>query len=253
MPKIPIFAAKPSAALERPSAIPAFLTRWSASGAAERANAQSFITELCTLLGLEPPRPKTPDESANAYVFEKTIPGGSSSKNFIDCYKRGHFVLESKQGADALHTAAPLSMAVAAAYGWPADLPEGEILERLVQLNARRAAEEAAGQVRWLRPEYQAPGAGQPGTQGKLIEAEAPPVVAPGVVVKRAWPDQLPAQAAALRDLLAALDSPVEVSQLAAAFEGKAPPKRKADIQRLLETMAALGQAEEVRAGQWKR
>ncbi|MCY7328684.1 MAG: hypothetical protein LH618_09065 [Saprospiraceae bacterium] len=61
------------------SAISAFLTRWSASGAAERANAQSFMTELCALLGVEPPRTKTPDEAANAYVFEKTIPGSSGS------------------------------------------------------------------------------------------------------------------------------------------------------------------------------
>ncbi|MEO6758254.1 MAG: type IIL restriction-modification enzyme MmeI, partial [Saprospiraceae bacterium] len=92
------------------SATTTFLTRWSASGAAERANAQSFVTELCALLGLEPPQPKTPDESANAYVFEKTIPGGEGSKNFIDCYKRGHFVLEAKQGADADTSAAPLSL-----------------------------------------------------------------------------------------------------------------------------------------------
>ncbi|MCY7328685.1 MAG: hypothetical protein LH618_09070 [Saprospiraceae bacterium] len=39
----------------------------------------------------------------------------------------------------------------------------------------------------------------------------------------------------------------------AAAFEGKATAKRKTDIQRLLETMAALGQAEAVAAGHWKQ
>ena len=31
-----------------------------------------------------------------------------------------------------------------------------ELLHRLVRLNSRRAAEEAAGTVRWLRPEFQA-------------------------------------------------------------------------------------------------
>lgn len=31
----------------------AFLAKWAASGAAERANAQRFIAELCTLLGEE--------------------------------------------------------------------------------------------------------------------------------------------------------------------------------------------------------
>lgn len=49
-----------------------------------------------------------------------------------------------------------LDVAVAAAYGWPADLAPAEIVARLVALNAERAAEEAAGNVRWLRPDYQA-------------------------------------------------------------------------------------------------
>lgn len=31
------------------------------------------------------------------------------------------------------------------------------VLERLVALNARRAAEEAAGTIRWLRPDFQDP------------------------------------------------------------------------------------------------
>jgi type I restriction-modification system DNA methylase subunit len=47
--------------------------------------------------------------------------------------------------------------AVAAAYGWPADLPPSEIVARLVALNAELAAEEKAGHIRWLRPDYQIP------------------------------------------------------------------------------------------------
>lgn len=34
---------------------------------------------------------------------------------------------------------------------------EEELLQRLVDLNHQRAAEEAKGKIRWLRPEYQAP------------------------------------------------------------------------------------------------
>ncbi len=58
-----------------------------------------------------------------------------------------------------------IDAAVAAAYGWPADLPPAEIVTRLVALNAARAAEEKAGTVRWLRPDYQIPrfGVGKPG------------------------------------------------------------------------------------------
>lgn len=48
-----------------------------------------------------------------------------------------------------------LDAAVAEAYGWDADLPEAEILSRLVALNKARLAEEARGKVLWLRPEYQ--------------------------------------------------------------------------------------------------
>ncbi len=54
---------------------------------------------------------------------------------------------------DQLHD--QIDAAVAAAYGWPADLPPSEIVARLVALNATRAADERGGQVRWLRPDYQ--------------------------------------------------------------------------------------------------
>ncbi|NEX00205.1 class I SAM-dependent DNA methyltransferase, partial [Rhodopseudomonas sp. BR0G17] len=50
-----------------------------------------------------------------------------------------------------------LDVAVAEAYGWPADLSDDEILARLVALNKERAAEEKRGLVRWLRPDYQIP------------------------------------------------------------------------------------------------
>jgi hypothetical protein len=53
-----------------------------------------------------------------------------------------------------------LDAAVAAAYGWPHPLPAAEIVARLVALNAARAAEEAGGLVRWLRPDFQMARAG---------------------------------------------------------------------------------------------
>ena len=48
-----------------------------------------------------------------------------------------------------------LDAAVFSAYGWPVTLTDAEILERLVALNAERAAEERRGVIHWLRPEYQ--------------------------------------------------------------------------------------------------
>lgn len=56
---------------------------------------------------------------------------------------------------DRLHD--QIDAAVTDAYGWPADLAPAEIVARLVSLNAERAAGEAAGNVRWLRPDYQRP------------------------------------------------------------------------------------------------
>jgi hypothetical protein len=59
----------------------------------------------------------------------------------------------------------------------------GDPNTRLVALNAERAAEEAKGQVRWLRPEYQNAGQGTraKGKQAKIDvgEEEAPAAVAP--------------------------------------------------------------------------
>jgi hypothetical protein len=51
---------------------------------------------------------------------------------------------------------------VADAFGWAddwrnGDLPPSEMVARLVALNHARAAEEKAGTVRWLRPDYQIP------------------------------------------------------------------------------------------------
>jgi hypothetical protein len=48
-----------------------------------------------------------------------------------------------------------LDQAVAEAYGWPAEISTEEILFRLVELNAARAAEERSGLIRWIRPEFQ--------------------------------------------------------------------------------------------------
>jgi hypothetical protein len=56
-----------------------------------------------------------------------------------------------------LHLHNQLDRAVGQAYGWPHDLAPAEIVARLVALNTQRAAEEEAGDVRWLRPDYQIP------------------------------------------------------------------------------------------------
>lgn len=79
-----------------------FISRWENSGAAERANYQMFLSELCDLLEVPRPDPTSPDPEKNLYVFDRAIPrvnpDGSSVTNYIDLYKARHFVLETKQG-----------------------------------------------------------------------------------------------------------------------------------------------------------
>jgi hypothetical protein len=88
-----------------PSEIDCFITRWEESGAAERANYQMFLSELCDIIGVPRPVPTAPDIAKNTYVFDRAVtrknPDGSSAPNFIDLYKAGAFVLETKQGVTA--------------------------------------------------------------------------------------------------------------------------------------------------------
>ena len=85
-----------------------FIARWQSAGGSERANYQLFVGELCALLGLPAPEPAQGDERDNAYVFERRVSfshgDGSTSAGFIDCYRRGAFVLEAKKLRAGAHT-----------------------------------------------------------------------------------------------------------------------------------------------------
>ena len=102
------------------------------------------------------------------------------------------------------------------------------ILERLVALNAERAAEERNGLIRWLRPEYQAPDQAQP-TQTTLegvgVEEENA-IIAP--VEQQKWPTQPKAQLAAIRDLLRTSNGEWTALQIARQFTGR-PTQKKLD------------------------
>lgn len=89
---------------DRLPAVEAFIKRWEKSGAAERANYQLFLSELCDVIGVPRPNPAGADDSQNAYVFERAVVfqhgDGNTSMGRVDLYKRGCFVLEAKQGAN---------------------------------------------------------------------------------------------------------------------------------------------------------
>ncbi len=105
--------------------------------------------------------------------------------------------------------------------------------------------------MRWLRPEYQNKGASNEQTSKPAVDPwtrnRCPPCPPAST---RPWPKDLPAQAAALTEVLGTLVAPATVEEIAGHFEGKSSKKRVDEMQRLLETLAAVGRAVE-REGAW--
>jgi SAM-dependent methyltransferase len=88
--------------MAQPDPVAQFISRWSKAEAAERANYQLFLSELCDLLAVPRPEPAGGDTTQNAYVFERAVTfhhrgTTRTSTGRIDLYKRGSFVLEAKQ------------------------------------------------------------------------------------------------------------------------------------------------------------
>ncbi|HEX8505755.1 MAG TPA: type IIL restriction-modification enzyme MmeI [Hymenobacter sp.] len=80
---------------------PDFAARWRNSGGAERANYGLFLQDLCDLLGVPKPDPTTDNPTQDQYVLERAVTfqdGPKKSTGRIDLYKRGCFILETKQG-----------------------------------------------------------------------------------------------------------------------------------------------------------
>jgi SAM-dependent methyltransferase len=193
-----------------------------------------------------------------------------------------------------------LDRAVFAAYGWedlgerlvgkpgattpwpekPAEQAEAEeeLLTRLVALNAERAAEEARGVVRWLRPEFQNPATGTaPATQDALAlpdsdaDDTAPPkavrkarrkprgastpgpagapATPPTTAARQPWPKTAPEQARAVADVLAAARRPLSLDDIATRFTARGRWRDR--LPQLLDTLAALGRARRDGARWW--
>ncbi len=109
--------------------VDAFIQRWKGVAASELATAQSFVLDLCDLLGVPKPHP-TPEQD---YMFERPVVfqhgDGSTSSGRIDCYKRGHFVLEAKKVRANTHTRSfddALLRARAQGEGYARALPASE-------------------------------------------------------------------------------------------------------------------------------
>jgi hypothetical protein len=119
------------------------------------------------------------------------------------------------------------------------------VLERLVALNAERAAEEARGQIRWLRPDFQNPSAATTPEQTTLNTAggDDEAIAATPVTSKPVpWPKDTVEQVRAVADLLAASPAPLTVEQIAEHFSARGPWKKR--LPPLLDMLVALGRAE---------
>ncbi|MCX4244765.1 class I SAM-dependent DNA methyltransferase [Paraliomyxa miuraensis] len=135
-----------------------------------------------------------------------------------------------------------LDDAVFDAYGWPHDLMDEQILERLVALNRERVAEEEQGTVRWLRPDFQAPTSQQPAAvQQPLTDgSDRAPVatVAKGKAAR--WPKTFFDRATAIRDLV--LDGSDRDAWSAMEVARSFTRARTSDVEAILDSFAALGQ-----------
>ncbi|SDW61250.1 class I SAM-dependent DNA methyltransferase [Thiocapsa roseopersicina] len=156
-----------------------------------------------------------------------------------------------------------LDRAVFAAYGWDdlaerlvglpgattplPDKPaaqteaEEELLRRLVELNAERAAEESRGRIRWLRPDYQNPGAAAPEQIAADVSTSDTTAATSAVKVRKlTWPKGMREQIAAVLDGLGGQTLTLE--ELSARF--KDPAKTTPLIVEALAALEDLGRAE---------
>ncbi|MFM2391999.1 MAG: hypothetical protein RLZZ437_3554 [Pseudomonadota bacterium] len=136
-----------------------------------------------------------------------------------------------------------IDAAVAGAYGWPATLTDDEILHRLVDLNRERAAEEARGHIRWLRPDYQNPAGKVAAAKGEQTTMDIGPTVS---TAKAPWPKTMPEQMAAVLNALGDLGTATP-EQIARQFQRA----RAGSVQPLLESLAMIGKAHLVEGGRF--
>ncbi len=140
-----------------------------------------------------------------------------------------------------------LDLAVADAYGWPADLSDDEVLSRLVALNAERAAEEARGLVRWLRPDYQVPRFGSTREKAELdlVGGAALTTVAASAGPKPPYPADDGAQTAVVMAALMRASGALDAAGIASRFkQGRRVAPKVAAVLLSLYRMGLVGTAD---------
>lgn len=172
-------------------------------------------------------------------VREALLAGYALKATEVDIRDRGLVMI-----IDEHHEA--LDAAVAAAYGWPADLGEEEILARLVALNRQRAQEETQGLIRWLRPDYQRPRFGAPARTGEQLDALLPEPLS-ALVSKPVFPAEAVERVAAVLAALAPAATPIDARTIAAHFRQGLKVERA--IRDILISLARVGEISTVDGG----
>ena len=140
-----------------------FEARWQKSGGAERANYGLFLQDLCDLLGVPRPDPTTDQPVQDQYVLERAVTfndGPKKSTGRIDLYKRGCFILETKQGTDSPDSQQQAEKSDRAELGLAAEKRrKGHALRGSVKWEQmmQAARQQALGYVRALPPDEPRP------------------------------------------------------------------------------------------------
>jgi hypothetical protein len=122
--------------------IDTFILRWQKAASSERSNYQIFLSELSDILGVQRPEPSTGNAAIDTYVFDKPVSrisrDGIASTGFIDLYKTGCFVMETKQGSNQDVPVERIGHGKRGSHGWDIAL--------------ERAYNQAAGYIKDLPP-----------------------------------------------------------------------------------------------------
>jgi len=136
----------------------------------------------------------------------------------------------------------------AGAYHWPADQTEAQTIAALVSLNRVRDVEEARGQVRWLRPDFQIGriGGGARGPADLVLPSEPQPAPTGR---RPSFPQDRYEQPLVIQASLARDRRPVGSHELARRFSGGA--RLTPRIDRVLTTLHRYGHVERLSDGRW--
>ena len=138
-----------------------------------------------------------------------------------------------------------LDALVAEAYGWPWPMSDDEILERLVALHDVRVEEEKQGLVRWLRPEFQAPGQTVTAAPAELSLERIDATTVSETAAPVPWPAEAVEQIGALKRLVGV--ATLSVDDATKHFAGA----KREIVSRHLETLAILGEVRELGDGRY--